>query len=166
MPCKLSVLHTVARTLLNSLTLDWSSTPPQGLKSSDYWAARFSFVLLAPVTANYTIAATVDDLVSMTVDDELQLPPGGSRRAVVWLERGYHDVVLHYLEVTGAANLRMTWDAGVANAVSANQIHARSCDVVLLMQLAHCICTSTGQLPRMHAVLSYVLHVKMVLGGW
>jgi hypothetical protein len=118
MPCVLAVLHTDTRALLNSLTLDWASTSPPGLTSSDYWAARFSFVLLAPVTGNYTIAATVDDFVSMAIDGEEQLPSGGSRRTAVWLDCGYHDVVLHFLEVTGAANLRMTWDAGVLNAVS------------------------------------------------
>lgn len=31
------------------------------------------------------------------------------------LERGY--VVVHYLEVAGSANLRLSWDAGVPNAV-------------------------------------------------
>lgn len=107
-----------ARALLNSLALNWGSTAPTGLRSSDYWAARFTFVLLAPVTGNYTFSVTVDDVAAVDIDDAVLLTRGGSRRAVVWLERGYHDVVVHYLEVTGSANLRLTWDAGVANAVS------------------------------------------------
>lgn len=36
---------------------------------------------------------------------------------MVWLERGYHDVVVHYLEVAGFANLRLSWDGGVPNTV-------------------------------------------------
>lgn len=35
----------------------------------------------------------------------------------MWLERGYHDVVVHYLEVAGSANLRLSWDGGVPNTV-------------------------------------------------
>jgi hypothetical protein len=105
--------------LLNSLLLSWGSTAPTGLRAPDYWAARFSFVLLAPVSGNYTLAVTVDDIAELHVNGEVLLAAGGSRRTVVWLERGYHDVMVHFLEVTGSASLRLTWDGGVPNTVGA-----------------------------------------------
>ena len=104
--------------MLNSLALDWGSSAPAGLSSADFWAARLTFVLLAPISGNYTIAVTVDDLASVQVDGEVLLTPGGPRRTSLQLGRGYHDVEVYYLEGGGAANLRLTWDAGVANAVS------------------------------------------------
>lgn len=106
------------RTLMNNLTLDWSSSAPAGLRSADFWVGRFSFVLLAPTSGNYTLNFAVDDIVSVQLDGEQLLAPGGSRRTVVWLQRGFHDVVLHYVEAAGSASLRVTWDGGVLNAVS------------------------------------------------
>lgn len=107
-----------ARGLLNTLSLNWGTSVPTGLRSADYWAARFSFVLLAPVTGNYTLSATVDDVAQLDLDGDVLMPRGGSRRTVVWLDRGYHDVVMHYLEAAGSASLRLAWDGGVPNAVS------------------------------------------------
>lgn len=104
--------------LVSNLSLVWSSSAPAGLRSGDFWAARFSFVLLAPVSSNYTLAFAVDDLVSVQIDDEMLLRAGGSRQAVIRLGRGFHDVVLHYLEAAGAASLLVTWDAGLPNTVS------------------------------------------------
>lgn len=60
-----------ARALLNSLSLNWGSTAPSGLRVSDYWAARLSFVLLAPVSGNYTLAVTVDDVAELHINGEL-----------------------------------------------------------------------------------------------
>jgi len=104
--------------LLNSLSLDWSSSAPAGLRSGDFWAARFSFVLLAPTTANYTLAVAVDDVVSVQMDGDMLLAPGGSRQVVVLLGQGYHDIEIHYMEAAGVANLQVMWDGGVPNAVS------------------------------------------------
>jgi hypothetical protein len=115
------------------------------------------------VTGNYTFSVTVDDVAAVDIDGEVLLARGGSRRAVVWLELGYHDVVVHYLEVTGSANLRLTWDAGVANAVSqigrsasgaacadsvsqpnAISCHICCCHVIYLLHVfmnTSCVCT-------------------------
>lgn len=111
-------MSTDARTLLNNLSLSWGSSTPPGLRSSDFWAARFSFVLLVPATGNVTFGATVDDDVSIDIDGDMLLAPGGSRRVVIWLSAGFHDVVVHYLEATGSATMQLTWDGGVRNAVS------------------------------------------------
>lgn len=111
-----------ARALLNSLSLDWSSSAPAGLRSGDFWAARLSFVLLAPTTANYTLAVAVDDVVSVEIDGDMLLAPGGSRQVVVLLAQGYHDIEMHFMEAAGAANLQVMWDAGVPNAVSRHGI--------------------------------------------
>lgn len=109
-----------ARALLNSLSLSWGSSLPPGLRSSDFWAARFSFVLLVPATGNITFGATVDDVVSIEVDGDMLLGPGGSRRVVIWLSAGFHDVVVHYLEATGSATMQLFWDGGVRNAVGSD----------------------------------------------
>lgn len=103
---------------VNTLSLDWGTSVPTGLRSADFWVARFTAVLLAPNTSSYTFSASVDDQIRVLVDGEAVLTAGGSRSFVVSLSRGYHDLEVHYLEAAWFASMRLLWDAGVPGTVS------------------------------------------------
>ena len=115
--------------LAPSLSFSWgSSSGPAGLMGrTDFFAARFAAHLRVDSPGNYTFQLSSDDDSRLYVNGRFA---GGRGLVPVALERGYALLTVHYLEITGAAHVSLSWDAGrqqVGRALRLGRLRHDSC---------------------------------------
>ena len=101
-----------------AINFDWGTgaLTPYG---RDYVSARWSGKLKASYNEIYTIFCRADDGVRLYVDHELvvdawenaSVTNGGQRVDLRLSAGGYHDIVVEYKEVTGAASVSLYWSS-------------------------------------------------------
>jgi hypothetical protein len=67
-------------------------------------------VLSVPTAGRYRFEVKADDSCTIAIDDRVVVPATGEGEATVDLSRGPHSFALSYVQVRGAASLRVLWD--------------------------------------------------------
>ncbi len=101
------------------LTFDWGTAGPGSKVSGDVFSARWDSARIAPASQFYTVFATADDGVRVSVDgkrliDEWRDQPPTTFGATVYLAAGQHNWQVEYYQHLGAASLSVQILPGVA----------------------------------------------------
>lgn len=101
-----------------TVDFDWGSGAPTNTLGADTFSVRWSGQVEAAVTTNYTFHVTADDGARLWVNDRLlcgrTITGTGAveQRGTLALTAGQrYNLVLEYVENTGAANVRLEWSA-------------------------------------------------------